>query len=123
MLLLVLKTKTEFVEEQGHSEKFELPFSHRFGLNHADGLLTTDALSLRPIAVAHARVVTTAANDAALIRNLAVSCASCIRVTERYHFEEILSIIFLRASRTDCTDFSINIFNGLGQSKAGQERA
>ena len=47
-----------------------------------DGFLTTDTLGFGPIAVADTSDVSRATNDAVLIRNLAISCTSCIRITE-----------------------------------------
>ena len=53
--------------------------------------LTADTLRLRPIAIAYARDITRATDDAVLVRNLAISGASCIRIPERSHFERLLS--------------------------------
>ena len=44
--------------------------------------LTTDTLGFGPIAVADTSDVSRATNDAVLIRNLAISCTSCVRITE-----------------------------------------
>ena len=71
------------MDEHGQSETNVVSFRPFIVIQApSDGFLTTDTLGFGPIAVAYTSDVTRATNDAVLIRNLALSCTSCIRITE-----------------------------------------